>query len=316
MNQERFRANLNRRLGARRAGFTLVELLMVIVVIGILSSLLVVASMSVLGTSREAATKATLSKINTMLKERMAAFETHLTNLTSPPTEAHKTLMTQNPTGAPTEVDERDAKTIYRKRQFKIYFPQTWNESSDIADPAGVTLPTTSPSSDLQFLTDSSEVLYMMLTQTSIGSQSEIGKDAFSSNEIADKDNDTYKEIVDGWGNPIVFYRWPTALIKNHPEVRKVLIPAIASSGIDINKDPDDPFGQVTATNWPNYLSDFHDPATYHVPLVVSSGADGLLGLYLPADSSNPTGQWAGVRSESENFDNLTNLNALAGGSQ
>ncbi len=58
-----------------RKGFTLVELLMVIVVLTILSSLLYVASMSVLSSSREAQTKSIVHRAKRVIQDRMAEFE-------------------------------------------------------------------------------------------------------------------------------------------------------------------------------------------------------------------------------------------------
>jgi len=317
MNQERFRANLNRRLGARRAGFTLVELLMVIVVIGILSSLLVVASMSVLGTSREAATKATLSKINTMLKERMAAFETHMSNYINGG--VHLTL------GAP---DERSGKILLRKREFKKYFPQTWDEAKEIAAAAGVSVPTSPASSDLEKSTEPAEVLFVLLTKTTVTGQGEIGQDAFVGSELADKDSDGNMEIIDAWGTPLRFYRWPCRLIKptatnstdipsdDELKAARTQIPALTTTPGDtaINSDPDDPLNLMQDVS--TFTNDYHMLKAYHTPLVVSAGVDTLFGLESPIDSNVDNRQAKPTANTGELYDNLTNLNALAGGSQ
>ncbi|MCA9098383.1 MAG: type II secretion system protein [Planctomycetaceae bacterium] len=323
MNQERFRDNLirvaRRRVVSRtsRRGFTLVELLMVIVVIGVLSSLLVVASMSVLGNAREAATKATLSKINTMLKERMSAFETHMTNLING--DIHLTL------GAP---DERSGKILLRNREFKKYFPQSWSEATDIAAAAGVTPQTAPSTSATEIATESAEVLYMMLTKTTLTGQGEIGQDAFSSSELADKDGDGRKELVDSWGTPLRFYRWPCRLIKpsassptDNPsaaelKAARTQISALTTDTADkaINSDPDDPYDLASSIS--TFANDYHFRKTYHTPLVVSAGIDALFGLESPIDSNVDNRQAKPTANTAELYDNLTNLNALAGGSQ
>jgi len=365
MNQERFRANLDRRLGARRAAFTLVELLMVIVVIGILSSLLVVASMSVLGTSREAATKATLSKINTMLKQRMAAFEVMLGNHYA----SNQHTFGNDASG----LDERTQKILYRKKMFKKYFPQTWEEAKPIAVEAGVLkqdddLPTATDS--VSQATESAEVLFMFLTKTSISNQGEIGQDAFVGSEIADKDaqqdasvttsdpNRRHPELVDSWGTPLRFYRWPCRLIKpnsiatdmppwsSNPlpdqlKAARTQIPALTTTASDaaINTDPDNPLhlDLPTLITTFNYLDQYHFPRVYHTPLVVSAGADTQFGLESPSDyvstnardnrqampeyqtfqNDNPMATPTEVEAKRVPlYDNLTNFNALAGGSQ
>lgn len=97
--------------------------------------------------------------------------------------------------------------------------------------------------------------------------------------------------------------------------------------------DPDDPVGRIYAdmerldgTNGkPQLLNEyvefwFHTPDTYHVPLIVSAGSDGLLGLLEPTDSLNlghlarydPSKQFDELIDELS--DNLTNRNRRAGG--
>lgn len=342
MNQERFRANLDRGRDARRAGFTLIELLMVIVVIGILSSLLVVASMSVLGTSREAATKSTLVKVNTLLKQRMAAFEVMLDN-----------DYTSGKHKLPSDVagkDERLQKALYRKFLFKKYFPQSWSEIkaaellSDADEQAG------DSSAGVESDVESAEVLYAFLTKTSIVSQGEVGQDAFLASELADKDGDGKKELIDGWGNPLRFYRWPCRLIKpedhmdGYPtddelKTARTQIPALTTDRTDkaINSDPDNPLEIDLVNSIATYLADYHIPRTYHTPLIISSGVDGLFGLESPVDyTSTNAVDHRQAKPEYQTFieeypmppptepeielkrkplyDNLTNLNALAGG--
>ncbi|MEZ6126326.1 MAG: type II secretion system protein [Planctomycetaceae bacterium] len=99
--------------------------------------------------------------------------------------------------------------------------------------------------------------------------------------------------------------------------------------------DPDDPVGvlyrgleeyggQANYTG-PAFAAEFnetnyHTPDTYHVPLIVSAGSDGLLGLYEPCDTPN-LGNLAAYDSTltfdtllEQLSDNLTNRNRRAGG--
>ncbi|MCA9092122.1 MAG: prepilin-type N-terminal cleavage/methylation domain-containing protein [Planctomycetaceae bacterium] len=350
MNQERFRDNsirvARRRVVSRtsRRGFTLVELLMVIVVIGVLSSLLIVASMSVLGTSREAATKATLSKINTMLKERMSAFENYLANQYRSENHLSSSFINELPVGLGALLDvpnnERLRKIVYRKWEFQKYFPQNWQEAKRLihsSDPS-VTVPDSETSSTTPAAkAESAEVLYYVLTETGIVNQGEIGKDAFLARELADTDGDGRKEIVDGWGNPLWIYRWPCRLIKptpmsapwsdpSDPELAaaRTQISALTTNTGDkaINSDPDDPFDQISVDSSfvTEFLKNFHIPKAYHSILVVSAGVDGAFGLESPVDfdlMDNSVDTIQGrVVNVAELYDNLTNLNALAGGSQ
>lgn len=322
MNQERFgNASIRdaRRVTTRRnsrRGFTLIEVLMVIVVITVLTSLLVVASMSALGSAREAATRGTLSKVNAMLKDRMAAFENHMTNYINGG--IHLTL------GAP---DERTGKILLRKREFKKFFPQTWSEAAEIASIAGVTPQTGASSSAAELATESAEVLHMMLTKTTVTGQGEIGQDAFLASELADKDGDGRMEIVDAWGTPLRFYRWPCRLIKptamsstDNPSpaelaAARTQIPALTTNPADkaLNSDPDDPYDLMNSIA--SFTTDYHMLKTYHTPLVVSAGVDTLFGLESPIDP-NIDNRQAKPANLQELYDNMTNLNALAGGNQ
>lgn len=86
-----------------------------------------------------------------------------------------------------------------------------------------------------------------------------------------------------------------------------------------LNIDPDDPIGEFDAfflrkngsLNEENSMeAQFHAVNTYHTPLIVSAGPDGLPGLYEPNDTSAPNNRRRlGVISNlSEVYDNLTNL--------
>lgn len=206
--------------------------------------------------------------------------------------------------------------------------------------------------------TESSELLYFALTRLEQFGAPAIGEGEFRSNEVADTDGDGMLEFVDGWGNPLRFYRWPTRLIKPfgllgydnafglagvdddnntfvddindiaHPrsddaaipqDVRNFaalyfdglprqpimvrLVPSDPNSALvpvagdfdQLNEDGDDPFGLLLyngverAAQFNDFQvltglseSRFHTLNTYHKPLVVSAGADGILGLYEP----------------------------------
>lgn len=324
----------SRRTPAAPRGFTLVELLMVVVIIGILSALIITASMSLLGTSREAATKATLSKINTLLKQRMSAFEVQLSNdYTSGAhrTDPYVTSVNNQP--------EHIKKIFYRKKLFKKYFPQTWEEAKLAGILSASDLQTTASSAGVEADSESSEVLFAILTKTALTWQGEVGQDAFMASELADKDGDGKKELVDSWGNPLRFYRWPCRLIKPSAtstdwtsltqaelDAARTQIPALTKSTGDptLNNDPDNPLNEnldsLLSYAMPppgfQYLNEYHIPQTYHTPLVVSSGVDGLFGLVSPIDADNNNRQAMPTANTAELYDNLTNLNALAGGNQ
>jgi prepilin-type N-terminal cleavage/methylation domain-containing protein len=61
--------------------------------------------------------------------------------------------------------------------------------------------------------TESSELLYYMLTVAGTFGSSPVDADQFSPLEVVDTDADGLPEFVDAWGEPLRFYRWPTRLI-------------------------------------------------------------------------------------------------------
>jgi hypothetical protein len=147
-------------------------------------------------------------------------------------------------------------------------------------------------------------------------------------------------EIADAWQQPLRFYRWPTRLVNgNVPQdmtwdgnaARKTLMQdapasnADPSKEIDLKVDPDDRAGYISAPH-PLYkvplVAFFHDPTTWHAPLVVSAGADGVLGIAEPGDAVTliPSFPLPGLAAplttpadQEGLFDNLTNHNASGG---
>lgn len=63
--------------------------------------------------------------------------------------------------------------------------------------------------------TESSELLYLILTAGDLFGVPNAGQDEFSSNEVSDTDGDGLLEFVDAWGQPLRFYRWPTRLLRS-----------------------------------------------------------------------------------------------------
>jgi prepilin-type N-terminal cleavage/methylation domain-containing protein len=205
--------------------------------------------------------------------------------------------------------------------------------------------------------TESAELLYFAITRLEVFGAPLVGVDEFSTREVADTDNDGLPEFVDGWGNPLRFYRWPTRLFKPYglfgrdgfpgapgddsgsllagadfadlseigtrgtddllidPLVSKdtrfmaslyfkgiprppILVGTppspVAGDEDQLNVDPDDQYGIVLEQARQYFVnfgipmldqiseSRYHTLDTWHRPLVVSMGSDGILGLYEP----------------------------------
>ncbi|PQO38163.1 type II secretion system protein [Blastopirellula marina] len=119
----------------------------------------------------------------------------------------------------------------------------------------------------------SSECLYMILGSIQDGETN--GLDYFKPSEIGDTDGDGMLEILDAWGKPIYFLRWPYGF---------PIVESIATSDgprrdaltnlIDLNStDPFDPL---------NVRGGASHPALY--PLIFSAGTDGLYNIRMTID--------------------------------
>lgn len=305
-----------------RKGFTLIELLVVVAIIGVLLSLVVTGVGAVINSARESATETTIRKVTSMLNQRQEAL--HRLEMRRGFLEnrleyyaAAKNISAGN---------ENLRKVLARKLIARAYFPQTRQEVLDSQITCGGNL---QPKIAAASSANSSEILYDFLIGESgntVGLEL-IDVDSFSASEATDLDQNGLPEFIDAWGHPLRFYRWPTMLMSS-PEARLLLrtLPA------DLTRDPDDPLRLCKAA-FPNFATMgvpahapeypvgingpvFHDPAVYHVMLVVSAGPDGILGLAEPdqVDPAGPKGYLAEVVDQNALLDDITYLSVRMGG--
>jgi prepilin-type N-terminal cleavage/methylation domain-containing protein len=305
-------------------GFTLIELLVVVTIIAILATLTLQVVGGLLGQARDSATKATIYKVQTLLNSRSQAFDRLLKRkgyLVG--TVEYSNAQNQYP-NAPNSTQ----KIIATKWLQMKYFPQ---RASD------VTIQTLQPNIYKNANATSVEILYDFLTQANVLGDSPLGTDSFSSAEVKDTDNDGLPEILDGWGKPMRFYRWPTRFFRsqgqsppnnNFPNGQVLPINAQDIQNAqylfstlpnfsgnltnDLARDPDDPL-QECYSNVIYFESQFHTPATFHVFLVVSAGPDGQFGMFAPEDTAN-FGHLGAVKDQTALLDDIISLNVRAGG--
>lgn len=227
-----------------RAGFTLLELLIVVAVIAILMTLSLRVMFGLLGQAEEQATVATVRKIDALLQQKMDAFDRAYKGARALSAESNITaiLASQNIYGWRPNV----IPILAKKAAFRTAFPQRMEELlvvdtqlavigmadsfyKAVAEP-GARLqqqlegkPTDAASVKNRAKanwntkhtpeTESAELLYYCLVVADSFGAVGAGGDRFTNREVADTDEDGLPEFVDAWGKPLRFYRWPTRLI-------------------------------------------------------------------------------------------------------
>ncbi|MDB4676846.1 type II secretion system GspH family protein [bacterium] len=140
------------------------------------------------------------------------------------------------------------------------------------------------------------ECLYMILSTSFVGGQPAIG--AIPDSNIGDTDDDGMMEVLDGWGQPLQFVRWPVGFT---PSVSGVPPNIDFELSMDVERPDDfDLFrsdyayvaakGPAWATDAKNQNTDATNPNAKHrpwsmKPLIFSSGEDEESGIALnPGD--------------------------------
>lgn len=111
-------------------------------------------------------------------------------------------------------------------------------------------------------ITARSEMLYALLVEGQSQFGAFVSKDDFTSKEIGDTDNDGLPEFLDGWGNPIQFFRWP---VFYHSDVQRGVLNDNSGAPPPLSpyatvfetreQDPNDPNQTLMAVSWWSGLS-------------------------------------------------------------
>ncbi len=282
-----------RRVRPRRAGFTLMELMVAIAIIAILLSLTVAAIFRVASSQKVSATKTVLNKLTPIVKANWnAVAEKAFRDISSgsPTATQYSSYYT-----AIAGTDANRQKVIYVKLRLGQVFPVSFNEVFNIGN-AGVALPglivyqkklqalgITGSSADTAPY-ESSALLLMALQQGISGQKfnpEDLGNAALGT--FPTPNGGTIQALVDGWGSPIAFVRWPTGSSDLNP------------SGPQLGFfDTTDPQGYLASAAWltwatsgtpPTPMQKFqigigYSPPTTSgtsyalLPLLVSPGAD------------------------------------------
>lgn len=272
----------------KRRGFTLVELLVVVVVIGILAGMVFGAVTAAQQSARANQTKGTVAKIHRILMRKMADYRTR--RVPDPAVNMAGLNRAQK-----AEVRLNCLRDLIRMEMPDRWTDVTnglnWKALQDTGKLFPPSLKDLSPAREYRFephlLLKSSPAasyyFYRKLYDAAEGLQGDpdiyglINKHAaaellylivmqdcenaeqFRSNEIGDSDGDGLMEFHDAWGRPIRFLRWPAGFIP--------------SNGADTDLQS----GDATKDNDPFDTLGIYNSIAYRlVPLIYSAGPDGI----------------------------------------
>ncbi|MDZ4780882.1 MAG: type II secretion system protein [Planctomycetia bacterium] len=275
-----------------RRGFTLVELLVTVTVIGIIVAMAMGALMSAQETAREQRTRAVISKLHTQLMSRWESYQTRRLPM--------KQINLSGQTPGEYAFDRLRA----QRELMRLELPDRWSDVTSTLDPQAppgsaaevsrfklTELPALSESYLRRFNANTlggqlrrptnefedAECLYMIV---SMGSDDAMAGQRINPSDIADTDQDGMPEFVDGWRRPIRFLRWAPGFLPGPPynwqSDPQDLPPGLSGTG-------DDALTDLHTGNW---VED-HDPFD---PLKLDSPGSSVL----PAAMANDV--WRGYR--------------------
>jgi prepilin-type N-terminal cleavage/methylation domain-containing protein len=317
-----------KRDSVQRAGFTLLEILIVIGIIAVLVALIAAATAQIMLSVQKSASESTVQRVN---EQMLSSYKDVNDQLTTEQIPLSVLQMAGN--------DTARAKVIWRKLRFKQEFPQSYAEAIFPWAVGGNPLPVTSGGlpqfislSDLppkpayvraliaagllppNFVPanyvptplqplppgfgqdpegEMGACLLMALSINRRGTNFD-AEAALGPSAMKDTNGDGLKKIVDYWGKPLAFYRWPWA----NPDI------ATSTAAQATDRDPDDPYMLLQDAKWNNAASyaaqlgvyqfeqlchpisikdsqgNYLAPKVYYMlPTIVSAGPNGQFGL-------------------------------------
>jgi prepilin-type N-terminal cleavage/methylation domain-containing protein len=254
--------------GSRRgAGFTLVELLIVVTIVALVAGMLIFALAGARNSALEKKTRATVQRLNEALLARWVTYETRRVIWQEG----------QGPKPGSSPADAARMRLRSLRELMRMELPTQWSEVES-APTTGIAVPAANrayrrriaeargkdgkPPKQSQNYGDlaSAECLYMILT-TRMGEEESV-RDSIKDSEIGDVDGDGLFEFLDGWGMPICFLRWAPGFVSDFQPDEARYSPQ--------KKEYHDPFDPLMTDNKAFYLH----------PLIYSAGKDKKWDIY------------------------------------
>ncbi len=234
------RANDRHRRVRRGRGFTLVELMITIMIIGIMATMLVFALFSAQETARAQKTKSLIAKLDAIIKAKWDAYKTRRVPVSVPAAPAAFLAGgSPNPASATWKANASILRLYALHDLMRMELPDRWSDVSDgpsapqTFDPTVATAPVIGGASSISRPSVSvgyarryntimsgpnpprlataqnyqgAECLYLIVT--SALQEDGDSREVFKPDDVADTDGDGFPEFVDGWKQPIRFLRW------------------------------------------------------------------------------------------------------------
>lgn len=278
----------------KRSGFTLIELMTVIAIMGMLGAISITTVRSAVQSAKETQTRTTIAKIDSVLTGIYEKYQyrrlkvegnNYRIRAYSRVLKMRDLLRCDFPC-CYDEVNTLSLDNVYTplqsvyRAELGISDPTNPRPKPQPIDQDGRSIRPDDPRyadylKEIQRL--NAELLYLVIMNGDPEARA-----SFSAREIADTDGNGNYEFVDGWGNPIQWMRWAPGLkISDRQPV--ISVDGFGNIVVDSNKvnaDPFDPLGIIE-----NMVSDPDGgllPGWFLVPYVYSMGPDGESGLIPP----------------------------------